>query len=260
MKKIKAVLIGFSWLLSSTLAFSQDYDIVGLKVGMTYDEVRKILVDYGVSAESLQETHQTFTYTDGDNVHNTEPFLHSLNASKDVLVNSIWNRDAFTIYFSSPPDEAKVVGIVRNVENRNNPPTKGQYIQAMTEKYGEPQKNASRLVWWFPEGKLSCYAGNNLVLSPDIDAIMKKIFLSSGRRLFLDRFQNTKLTNVNDCSGYLVYDMGMLQPDAPANRVTATMIDVPYWVNTNFKSMEWVDQLQKDATEKRLANSPKPNL
>ena len=260
MNKLTRVILGFLGFTLMMPLSADELDIVGLKLGMTIDEVEKTLLAHGVIPESVQQKHQYFQYFDGAEVHKTEPFLHSVTAGKEVRGENGRDQDSFVVVFNSPPEEQRVVAITRYIQTRNNPTTKGQYMSALNEKYGEPQTINSHLVWWIPEGKQNCYAANNLVLSPDIDQIMGKVFLSSGKRYFLDRFQNTKLTSVDDCAGYLVYDMGMLQPDAPANRVTATMIDAPTWVKANLKSMEWVDQLQQEATEARLGSSTKPTL
>ena len=260
MKQLKKVMFGFFCFSFMTTAIADDFDIVGLKLGMSFDEVQQTLLTHGAKPESIQQQHQYFQYHDGAEVHKAESFLHSVTAGKDVMGEKGRDQESFNVFFSPPPEQSRVVAIIRTINTRNNPTTKGQYMTALNEKYGEPQTIGSRLVWWFPEGKQSCYAATNLVMMPDIDQIMNGIFLSSGKRYFLDRFQNTKLTSIDDCAGYLVYDMGMLQPDSPANRVTATMIDAPTWVKANLKSMEWVEQLQTEATEARLAGSSKPTL
>lgn len=260
MKQLKKVMFGFFCFSFTTTVVANDFDIVGLKMGMTFEQVEQTLLDYGAKPESIQQQHQFFQYTDGSEVHKTESFLHKVTAGKEVMGEKGRDQDSFVVYFSPPPEDSRVVAVTRSINTRNNPTTKGQYMSALNDKYGEPQTIGSRMVWWFPEGKQSCYAATNLVMMPDVDQIMSKIFLSSGKRYFLDRFQNTKLTSIDDCAGYLVYDMGMLQPDAPANSVTATMIDAPTWVKANLKSMEWVEQLQTQATEARLGASSKPTL
>ncbi|WP_417549086.1 hypothetical protein [Methylophaga sp.] len=260
MKQYIRYMFGVFCLTLMTPTWANDFDIVGLKLGMTFEEVKQTLLDYGAKPESIQQQHQYFQYHDGAELHKTESFLHSVTTAKEVMGEKGRDQDSFVVYFSPPPEQSKVVAITRMITTRNNPTTIGQYMAALNDKYGEPQTMGSRLVWWFPEGKQSCFSSTNLVMSPDIDQIMKSIFLSSGNRYFLDRFQNTKLTSVDDCAGYLVYQMGMLQPDAPANSVTATMIDAPTWVKANLKSMEWVEQLKTEATKARLAGSSKPTL
>ncbi|WP_439503864.1 hypothetical protein [Methylophaga sp.] len=260
MKQLKRVIFTVFCFSFMTTVQANDFDIVGLKLGMTFEEVEKTLLDYGAKQESIQQQHQYFQYHDGAELHKTETFLHSVTAGKEVMGEKGRDQDSFIVNFSPPPEQSRVVAITRIVTTRNNPTTVGQYMAALNDKYGEAQTIGSRLVWWFPEGKQSCYSATNLVMSPDIDQIMKSIFLSSGNQYFLDRFQNTKLTSIDDCAGYLVYEMGMLQPDAPANRVTATMIDAPTWVKANLKSMEWVEKLKTEATEARLAGSSKPTL
>lgn len=262
MKIFSSCLAGLIFLATGSTAWAEDFNIVGLKLGMTYGEAKQVLLDYGVNPESLQEEQQYFTYTDGLEAHKTDPFLYRLNGSKSVSGEKGRDEDSLGVYFSAPPEASKVVGVWRVISNRNDPPTKGQYMQALTEKYGEPQTYGGTMAWLFPEGKLSCYAGPSLILPDlDIDLIMPKIFLSSGKRYFLDRFQNTKVKSVDDCASYLMYNLGTLsQPDTPARSVNVFMVDVPYWVNTHLKSMEWVAKLQDDATAARLAKSNQPIL
>ncbi|ODN65863.1 hypothetical protein [Methylophaga muralis] len=260
MKQLKKVMFGFFCFSFMTTAVASDFDIVGIKLGMNFEEVQEALLKHGARPESIQQQQQFFQYSDGSELHKTEPFLHKVIAAKDVMGEKGRDQENFSVYFLAPPEESKVVAIIRNINTRNNPTTKGQYMSALKDKYGEPQTIGGRLVWWFPEGKQSCFAANNLVMMPDVDQIMGNIFLSSGKRYFLDRFQNTKLTSIDDCAGYMVYVMGSLQPDAPANSVSATMIDAPTWVKANLKSMEWVEELQTQATEARLGASSKPTL
>lgn len=260
MKQLKKVIFTVFCFSFMTTVWAKDFDIVGLKLGMSLEEVEQTLLDYGAKPESIQQQHQFFQYHDGAELHKTESYLHKVTAGKEVMGEKGRDQDSFVVYFAPPPEASQVVAITRHINTRNNPTTIGQYMTALNDKYGEAQTIGSRLVWWIPEGKQNCYASTNLVMSPDIDQIMSGIFLSSGKRYFLDRFQNTKLTSIDDCAGYLVYEMGMLQPDAPAKNVTATMIDAPTWVKANLKSMEWVEKLQTEATEARLAGSSKPTL
>lgn len=262
MKIFSSCLAGLIFLATGTATWAEDFNVVGLKLGMTYSEAKQALLDFGVNPETLQEEQQYFSYTDGAQAHKTEPFLHRLNGSKIASGKQGRDQDSIGVYFSPPPEASKVVGVWRVISNRNDPPTIGKYMQALTEKYGEPQTDGGRMGWLFPEGKLSCYGGATPILPDlDIDLIMPRIFLSSGKRYFLDRFKNTKVKSIDDCASYLMYNLGTLsQPDTPANSVNVFMVDVRYWVNAHLKSMEWVGKLQEDATAARLAKSNQPIL
>lgn len=260
MKPLFTSIMALVFSIAAGTAAAEDFNIVGFKLGMTYKQAKQALLDYNIPSDKITEKQQYFTYYDGLNTQKTPPFLYQLWGSIDVHEAGGWSQDRITLYFSPPPQPARVVGIKRSVEKQNNPPTKGQYMEATKKKFGEPQTSTGRLVWWFPEGKINCFPGVNLIEPESGDDLMKQIFMRNKQGYLLDRFRSNKVSSIDDCASYLVYNLGMLQPDDPAKRVSANLTDVTAWLKATIQSMEWVDQLAREATEARIKGSGTPAI
>lgn len=164
MKKIstiKRMLLGCSTLLGTALAClapvlaqAQQFDILGLKLGMTEPEVIAALKahDPAFKIESIQST---YTYSDGVQQSQTVPFLSRIQARR----HSTTQVPDLIILFTPPPKGGRVWAIERKEPITSNPPTAKQYAAALKQKYGAPtvaSSDESLLAWDFPAGKPNC--------------------------------------------------------------------------------------------------------
>jgi hypothetical protein len=170
----RTALLGVIVLCVSTKTLANDFDVLGVKLGMTVAEVKNVLTGDGVDAD-IKEHRQHYTYSDGV-VHGlkTEDFIYYIDA-----IRTAENTDNLSIFFSPGPLGGRVVAVTRAVTNQTNPPTRSQYVNALTEKYGEPTSaDISTLQWDFPAEKNQCIAGSVGSYMPAQPSILKKIYSS----------------------------------------------------------------------------------
>jgi|ADGO01.1.fsa_nt_gi hypothetical protein len=136
-------------------AAAPEWDLLGVKLGMTEAEVRAAFQAYDPKAK-VTAMNAALWYSDGLNNHKTEPFLDELQ----IELVRVARFQPLRVWFSGPEGEPRVIAIARQEMNTPNPPTQAQLIQALTTKYGEPADQLasgsnSNPVWKEP-GKPSC--------------------------------------------------------------------------------------------------------
>lgn len=235
------------------VAQAQEFDIVGLKLGMTLPEVKSVLKDYGVDP-NIQEHRQYYNYSDGVEHFKTEDFVSYIDAMR-----SGDSTDNLAIFFSPGPKGGRVVAITRTVNNRINPPTRSQYLDALKKKYGAPTaEDISTVQWDFPEGKQQCVVGAVGSYMPTQPSILKKIYGANvGSRDGV--LHNQKAKSLADCASYITYAMPSGDTSL-ATDVRAVMIDVAGTAEGELSANEWVASLAEQARKARAAKSVAPTL
>lgn len=100
--------LAVSLLLPGAALATADWDIVGLKLGMTEDEVRTAMQAY--AADGTVIAHNTsYQYSDGVNTHRTPDFLSHLELR--VTRNAI--QRPLTVWFSGPAEEPRALIVAR---------------------------------------------------------------------------------------------------------------------------------------------------
>jgi len=93
--------------LSTTVsAAPPDWDIVGLRLGMTEDQALAALNAYAPDMAN-QTTGMSFSYSDGLRNHQTAEFLSMIKATKQRAKGD----ELIELYFSSPPQEQRVLTV-----------------------------------------------------------------------------------------------------------------------------------------------------
>lgn len=257
----------------SHAADDSGFDIVGMNLGMTYEQVVEALGAHNVQQSDMLESRLFYSYSDGViNNHRTEDFLFRLDASVRVPGNQ--DQDSFRIYFSPPPDGGRVVAIERSVRTQTNPPTNEQYRNAVYQKYGPPtvaHNNTNVSQWLFGSGSMNCLETslNAPVAMPvrigrgrDSSIILERVFHASGSTIMTDRFRNGRVNDLSECANILQYSINgySLGNDRAFNSADALLIDVQSWVNAEFSANAWVEELRQQATAERLGRGTAPVL
>ncbi|CAM3829845.1 hypothetical protein [Rheinheimera salexigens] len=236
-------------------AHGQDYDIVGLKLGMSVEQVQAALKSYGVDKKNIQERRRYFNYSDGVELFQTDDFVAYIYANR----NKDNNFENLSIFFSFGPPGGKVVAITRTIENRTNPLTRSQFLTALKSKYGQPtSEDISTVYWSFPAEKVQCIAGAVGGYRPDQPSILKKIYGANvGSRDGI--FHIRTVNSLEQCSSYLTY--AMPTGDAsPVTTATAVMVDVAGTAEGELSANEWVEGLADKARKEREAKAVKPDF
>lgn len=232
---------------------AQDFDVIGLKLGMTVEEVHKALKDYDVEP-NITEHRQYYNYSDGVEHFKTDDFVFYIEALKRKE-----NNDYLSIFFSPGPQGGRVVAITRTLENRTTPPTRSQYLNALKNKYGQPTSEDINTVHWdFPVGKIQCLVGAIGAYQPTQPSILKKIYGANvGSRDGI--FHNSNVKSLSDCASYLTYSIPS-GDDSPVTEARAIMVDVAGLANGELTANEWVAGLAEQARKGREAKGKMPDL
>ena len=234
-------------------AEAEDADIVGLRLGMTVAEVKAALSAYD-PAITIDEQWQYYSYGDGVNVLRTEDFLAYINAHQQVISGDHWGSEGFSVFFSSPPEEARAVAVTRTLDNTPHPLTSQQFREALVAKYGAPASESSHeMRWLFPEGKVDCVL-NSGSYHPTHDDFLRHVFQGG----VAGRMNNPQAKDLSDCAAYLVYRVGT--GTFPASSVSALMIDVAAKATSELAANEWVNGLAEAARKTRESGAEAPKL
>lgn len=272
-KRFSAVFaICVSGILTATSAMAADsgskYDVIGITLGMTVEDAKQKLRDFGIEEQSIYETRMSYSYSDGIN-HNfkTDDFVYRIiGANKALYKDGKQHSDSITLYFSPPPEGGRLVGLQRLMLNGIDPVTGGQFKQAVIDKYGEPTTaNSNTLNWKFGSGNKNCLSasqdGTGVTL-PDNNknkSILDMVFVKRSGQYRLDLFRVSRIKNLDECANMLEFKLTATDTK-PANSVTTTMIDIPSWVSAELAAGAEVERLRKAAVEKREGKGKVPAL
>jgi|TARA_R110001592_G_scaffold65793_1_gene202078 hypothetical protein len=234
---------------------AKDLDIIGLKLGMNVTQVHDALKLYGVEQKNIRENRQYYNYTDGIEQFQTDDFVTYINAFR----NKDGVTDALGVFISPGPQGGRVVAVTRDMENRINPPTRQQYLDALKKKYGPPvAEDINTVQWEFPAGKIQCLVGNIGTYQPAQSSILKKIYGANvGSRD--GTFHNQKAKSLTDCASYLTYAMPS-GDDSPVTTARAIMVDVAGTADGELSANEWVAALTEQVRKARAAKGATPEL
>ncbi|MCW5620897.1 MAG: hypothetical protein KIS79_07325 [Burkholderiales bacterium] len=234
-------------------AFASEYDIAGLKLGMSPAQAKAALVAAGFDPKSFSENMATYSYNDGVNGHETEAFLDNIAAEKRENRSGGRVVDNFKLAFAPPPKGGYLVMIRRNISNPIDPPTVAEYRAALTDKYGKPDiEQTGSLMWLAPRGAVNCMqVGNNVASgSAPEGGVMDGVGSMMARK---------KITNPSQCASMLEYRMSAVL-NGPARTVRAILTDVPGWAKAYLASQEWVEAQRQAAVKARESKASKPKL
>src|SRR3546814_1208502 len=107
------------------------------------------------------------------------------------ISNNEWGAEGISLFFSSPPGEARLVAIDRRLDNTPNPPTSQQSREALVAKYGTPASDDGQpMRWLFPEGKVDCVINSGAYSSNQTD-LLHHVFHSTVAGRQTNRSDNT---------------------------------------------------------------------
>jgi hypothetical protein len=249
-----------------------DWDILGLKLGMTEAEVRAALQAYDPNGKI--GVHQAaFQYSDKINSFSTPAFLSRLELRTTQTSGQVVLPKTFVrVWFSGPTSEARAIAILREESNVANAPSGEQFLQTLASKYGQPTvADRNRTPIWEEQGKPSClwiaYGSslpkeiNHTLFSSNL--IHKTDFSESVAAL--ERRQQGSSGEIGidlppdlaACGAFLYY---LGTTNSPARSFTGAMFDVGAIVATQRARNAWVQQMEDEAVKKREGKAEAPRL
>lgn len=228
----------------STQAIAE-FDVAGLKLGMTEPQVIAALKAYDSSLK-ISSLYGYFSYFDGVN-HGvrTPEFLDRIETLDKT------NRKEFEVQFSGPPGTPKVIGIKRDGLQLENPPTPAQFSAALVSKYGNPTLTAKGRYLWDEPSKPQCNRrAPNLISNLMFNLGNTEKAITAGNPKHLP-------PNLENCGAFMAYQY----PDYQAVKGFIVYVtDVGGNIQSERKSNEWVDSLEKKGQSKTQSNGKVPKL
>jgi hypothetical protein len=249
-----------------------DWDIIGLKLGMTEAEVKATLQAYDPKGKI--GVHQaSFQYSDKINSFNTPAFLSRMELrTTQTSGQTVLPKTFVRVWFSGPTGEARAIAILREESNVANAPSGEQFLQTLASKYGQPTvTDRNRTPIWEEQGRPSClwlaYGRNmpkeinhtlfslNLIQRNDFSesvAELERRQQGSGGQIGIDL-----PADLTTCGAFLYY-LGTNR--SPAQSFSGAMFDVGAIVATQRARNAWVQQLEDEAIKKREGQAQAPRL
>ncbi len=261
-----AALVGSAAIASAQTVSADKTDIVGIKLGMTEAEVTTAIKAFDAGAKQVSRRMAHFAYSDGANGFQTPAFLDELEYRA--------GDSKFRVWFAAPPAEPRAYAIHRYSTGNKTPPTREQFLAALTSKYGPGQSHylantGSNVMQWSEQGKPECAVSTNARVvvdgSPDTLLPPRAVEVLEG----LGRIQHPNLrktmgasVDVARCGVVLRYVWGgpANNPTFPIPEFYVWLVDQGSMVSKNRQSLQWVKQLEADAVRKRQGQGATPKL
>lgn len=236
-----------------------DWDMAGVKLGMTEAEVKAAFVAYDPKGKIIA-SNSSFNYSDGLNSHRTPGFLNSM----EIRVVRLAQWTPIKVWFSGPDGPARVIAIARNEGNLPNPVTRGQFLQSLQAKYGPPTAQWSNgMPYWEAKGKPSCVRTKNgdqvnFGEFPQVTTGHKTLDQAVGLLEAQQQQPGGFYTLPADLTSYGTF-MYYTAVD-PVSLFTGGIYDVGAIVATQRARQAWVDKLRSEAIQKREGQGKAPRL
>lgn len=250
MTAIKRILSFFVLIIPITAGIAQaddtkaTFDIVGIRLGMTEAQVMSALKAFDPTLKIVKMDNY-FNYSDGANLLKTKPAIGK------IMATTPQGRE-LNIYFSSLPSAQRVIAVQRRDVNYPNPPTRQQFVDALTKKHGLAPAVANFHVIWDQPGKAQC-----MRTSPKENAL----HLSLETPILPNLQRNAKLnknmpTDFSKCGAVAVY-----QPSGdPVNGFIGWVADIGAWAAAEQATEGWLDGLEAEAIKTRTSKGQVPKL
>jgi hypothetical protein len=257
-----AALVLTAWTLPGFAA--PDWDIIGIKIGMTEAQVREALMAFDPKAK-ITAYNATFSYHDGVSHHQTPEFLNTI----EMRVGEPSLGNGIKAWFSGPIGEARVIAVARkHYDGSRNAPTLAQFEQSLQAKYknATSQLDSSNPVWE-EAGKPSCV---RITAGPNQSRPHLGTFVSTAQTFNNpnDIENMIEKRRARESKGLLPKDLAtcgaftfyMYHRGDPVKMFTAGMFDLGAMIATERSRNAWVDKFEAEATRKRQGQGQAPRL
>lgn len=240
-----------------------DWDIVGIRLGMTTAQARAALQAHAPKAEVTEYTRQ-LSYSDGAKDQLLPGFLGSITMRREGPAPS--QSETLEVMFSAPPMEPRVIRVTRTLLMPSDPVALDRAMASVTQKYGKPAAvldahtgmgNISR---WVEAGKTVC----GITAPNSRDARETPPVDNSPAGLGHYRaWQQRKLApaDASNCSAALVVNLVTTAPRGTLVReMKLVMTDPGYAVTAMQATAQQIADLQAQARKARQNAGAVPKL
>ncbi len=250
---------------AQTLAASK-MDITGIRLGMSEAEVMGAIKAFDPKAQVTSRRMAHYPYSDGVTGFQTPAFLDELEFRA--------GDSRFRVWFASPPAEPRAYAIHRYSRGNPTPPSRQQFVAALTSKYGPTQEHylpntGTNLAQWSEPGKPECAVSTNarVVVDGSPDTLLPPRAAEVLEAMGRSQHPNLRRTmgasvDVARCGAVLRYAWGgpAKDPVFPIAEFYVWLVDQGGMVAKHRQSLEWVKQLETAAVRKRQGQGVTPKL
>lgn len=239
-----------------------NWDIVGIRLGMTPAQARAALQAHAPKAEVTEYTRQ-LSYNDGAKEQALPGFLGSVTARQETAPGS---SETLEVMFSAPPLEPRVIRVIRSLTMPNDPVALDRAMASVIQKYGQPSAvldphtNMGKIARWVEAGKTVC--GNTAATSQDAREAPPVDNSPSGLGPY-KAWQQRKLApaDASNCSAALVVNLVTVAPRNPLVReMKFVMTDPGHAVTAMQATAKQILDLQAQARTVRQSSGAVPKL
>jgi len=251
------------------IAGDSQVDVVGLRLGMTVDEVKAAIQKYEPGLAIQPPVRKVMQYRVANETRKTEPFISHLFA-----VSGKKQKNDIYVYFSAPPGEPRVIAISRLHNNFDPPIQRANYYKALVEKYGEPdatevdiQQDETRKMYWYQwhvgAGKTQCVP--HIPGGRQVNGAFGSLGtgnLEQGKVLARIQDPGTgqmvvpEAKTPADCAALLTYQLNY----DPLFAAQGTLIDVAGAARSEQALSEWIDRLVEQGEAEIRGSTTAPKL
>lgn len=248
-----------------------DWDIVGIRLGMSPEQARAALSAHAPKAE-LGESRRQFSFNDGVRQQQLPDFLGAITARLGAATSALarpgasGNAETLEVMFSAPPMEQRVIRVIRTLVLQDDPPPMERALASVTQKYGKPPRmreaNNGRgvVARWVEPGKTVC--GDTAPTSLDAWQAPPVDNAPGGLSQY-DAWHRRKLApaDASNCSAALVVELVTRAPGEPFVReMKLVMADPGLAVPAMRAAARQVAELQDQARKARSGSGAAPKL
>jgi len=232
-----------------------DWDIVGIKLGMTEQEARAAIAAHSAQAQISEET-LNFRFSDGARQQETPRFLATIRAR---VPTAFPDTESISLEFSPPPQEQRVVGVQRALNTPANPPPLDRLLGSLTQKYGTPLNDTTggsgtiRNLSWAEAGKALCGGERNFFTGANQ-------MPASLQRFRQWQQQQLAPADLSQCGAQMRATMNYRDGGAAVTTLAIEMKDYGYLLSALESSTEWLAGLEAEAKQARLDAADIPLL
>lgn len=258
-----APLSALAWLCSAASASAApDWDIVGIRLGMTPAQARAAVLAHAPKAEVTDATRQ-FTYNDSVRDQALPGFLASITARQGATLTK---SETLEVMFSAPPMEQRVIRVIRHMAMVDDPLSMDRAMETVAQKYGKPPKvrvasdSRGNVLRWDEAGKTVCgdthpnsYDG---LVPPPVDNQPQAL---SG----YEAWKRRKLApaDASNCSAALVVNLITKTPRGSlVTEMKFTMTDPGYAIPAMQATAKQIADKQAEARKSRESSGSVPKL
>ena len=260
----RCVLALAAWALlagSAPSVAAPDWDIVGIRLGMSPEQARAAIKAHAPKAEVTDTTRQ-FSYNDGVRQQQTPGFLGGITATQGPSNKS----ETLEVMFSAPPMEQRVIRVIRTLVMIDDPLPMERAMAAVTQKYGQPPRvleahnGRGNFLRWVEAGKTVC--GDNAPTSMDARQTPPVDNSPAGLSPY-EAWQRRKLAPADaaQCSAALVVNLVTRAPREPlVTEMKFVMTDPGYAIPAMRATAQQLADLQAQAGKARQNSGATPKM